>query len=62
MSWRRGAVGVQVGQLVAERRKRVTVLRPYSVSHQGVAYWPGETPVVPASLADKWLRAGWVTE
>jgi hypothetical protein len=38
---------------------RVRVLPPYGVAHDG-SYFPGNTPVVPASVADHWIRHRWV--
>jgi hypothetical protein len=40
----------------------VTVLPGFLVSHDGTAYWPGNSAVVPESLAMQWIRDGWVTD
>jgi hypothetical protein len=45
-----------------EPLKRVKVLHPFSVSHEGVSYWPNVIVEVPESIADKWLRSNWVTD
>jgi hypothetical protein len=46
--------------LAPEGVKRVRMVSPYHVAHAGTAYWPGETPVVPESLAAEWIRSKWV--
>lgn len=46
----------------AEPLKVVKVVGNYRVVHDGTAYTGGDTPEVPAVLADHWLKAGWVTE
>lgn len=40
----------------------VTVLPGFLVSHDGTAYWPGDSAEVPQSLAQQWVRDGWVTD
>jgi hypothetical protein len=47
---------------VPEPRKRVKVLAPYSVSHDGTAYHPGQTAAVPESIAVRWLANRWVVD
>lgn len=39
---------------------KVTVKQPFSVTHDGVSYGPGETADVPSSLADIWESSGWL--
>jgi hypothetical protein len=41
---------------------RVTVLAPFSVSHDGTAYYPEAVTEVPASLASWWISNRWVTK
>jgi hypothetical protein len=43
-----------------EPLKRVRVLPPFGVAHDGVRYFPGDMPEVPASLADRWIRSKFV--
>jgi hypothetical protein len=45
-----------------EPLKRVRVLEPFGVAHDGTAYFPGDIPEIPASIADSWLRSRWVIE
>lgn len=40
---------------------KVVVNEPFSVTHDGVSYGPGETADVVESVADLWIRSGWVT-
>jgi hypothetical protein len=43
-----------------EPLKRVKVLSPFSVCHEGVRYLPAEIAEVPESLADWWILNLWV--
>jgi hypothetical protein len=45
-----------------EPLKRVKVLDPFSVSHDGTAYWPNAVAEIPASVAKHWLSSNWVVE
>ncbi|MCU1695730.1 MAG: hypothetical protein JWR34_1793 [Mycobacterium sp.] len=42
--------------------KRVKVLHPFQVVHDGTAYWPNAVLTVPAAFADEWITNQWVTE
>ena len=46
---------------VPEPLRRVRVLPPFLVSHDGTSYWPQATPEVPESVAAHWILNGWVT-
>jgi hypothetical protein len=46
----------------AKRAKRVKVLSPFQVVHDGTAYWPDAVVTVPAALADRWIANQWATE
>ena len=46
----------------AQKPVRVKVLHPFSVSHEGVSYWPGETADVPEHIAAQWIRNEWVAD
>jgi hypothetical protein len=46
----------------AEGIKRVKVLSPFQVVHDGTAYWPDSVVTVPGALADSWIANRWVTE
>lgn len=46
--------------VVPEPVKRVKVLSPYSVAHDGTAYWPNAVAEVPQSIASKWITQKWV--
>lgn len=37
----------------------MAILDPYRVVHDGVAYLPGQTAAVPASVGDWWTTNGW---
>lgn len=43
-----------------ERLKRVKVLSPFSVCHQGNRYLPAQLAEVPERLADWWILNQWV--
>jgi hypothetical protein len=43
-----------------EPLKRVKVLPPYQVCHEGIRHFPGEIAEVPESLAEQWIRSQWV--
>lgn len=43
-----------------EPLKRVRVLPPYGVSHQGARFFPDSIAEVPESVADKWIKSHWV--
>ncbi len=45
--------------VIPEPTKRVTVVFPYSVSHDGHRYGPNEVAEVPESVADEWIRSRW---
>jgi hypothetical protein len=42
--------------------KRVRVLHPFLVSHDGTAHWPQAVAEVPESVAADWLLNRWVTD
>lgn len=44
-----------------EESANVTVAEPFQVFYDGQARSPGESLTVPASLAEKWIAAGWAT-
>jgi hypothetical protein len=46
--------------VVPEPLKRVRVLPPFMVAHEGTQYFPNGVAVVPASIADDWLLNQWV--
>ena len=39
---------------------KVIVREPFSVTYDGVSYGPGESVDVVESVADLWVRSGWV--
>jgi hypothetical protein len=43
-----------------EPSRRVKVLAPFLVAHQGVRYYPDEVAEVPESVALHWRASGWV--
>jgi hypothetical protein len=45
-----------------EPLKKVRVLEPFQVFHDGTAYWPNVVATVPESVADSWIANRWVTE
>jgi hypothetical protein len=42
--------------------KRVKVLKPFRVVHDGTAYSGDDIAEVPAEVAAEWLRQGWADE
>lgn len=42
-----------------EQPKRVRVLRPFMVAHEGTKYFPDTIAEVPESLADNWIKNQW---
>lgn len=46
----------------AEPMRAVTVAAPFRVCYEGLSFFPGDTPVVPAAVAEEWLEAKWVTD
>jgi hypothetical protein len=40
--------------------KRVRVVAPYRVCHEGKSFVGGQIVSVPAAKADTWIKAGWV--
>ena len=45
---------------VAPSPKRVRVLPPFLVAHEGTAYWPKAVVEVPEAVAAHWILNGWV--
>jgi hypothetical protein len=52
----------QEPEAAPEPLRRVRVLHPFLVSHDGTAHWPHATPEVPESVAAHWLLNRWVTD
>jgi hypothetical protein len=46
---------------VAGKAVEVTVIAPFQVVLEGVAYAPGETLSAPPSIAAQWTAYGWVS-
>jgi hypothetical protein len=45
-----------------EPTKRVRVLHPFQVVHEGIVYRPQAVAVVPRSVAAQWITNNWVTD
>jgi hypothetical protein len=55
--------GGQIAHLSeVSKLKAVRVLAPFQVVFNTVVYRPGDVAMVPAALADAWIRDQWVTD
>jgi hypothetical protein len=45
-----------------EPLKRVRVLEPFLVSHEGKQYWANDIAEVPLSVASHWIKSRWCAE